>query len=71
MSNPVKCPACGAGLVDLPSKNRRECFVCHKAYEWKLKPGQKSVLIKNLVGVTDGENHDSGRKTDGEELKDD
>ncbi len=50
MSNPKKSPHCGAGLVDLPSLDRRECFVCHRAYEWKPDKGQKSVLIENRIG---------------------
>lgn len=45
----MKC-ICGVNVVDLPSMNKRICFSCGKQYEWKLKPGQKSLLIKNLIG---------------------
>lgn len=46
-----RCPNCGAGLIDLSSMNLRVCGCCHKEYEWKLEPGQKSVLIKGLKGL--------------------
>lgn len=48
--NSIKCPVCNVGLIDLSSMNMRVCGCCHREYEWKLKPGQKSVLIKGVIG---------------------
>ena len=44
------CPTCGGPLVSLMSLNERRCGDCKTIYEWALKPGQKSLLIKGLVG---------------------
>ena len=50
-ANQNKCPACGQWtLIDLPSKSLRACGSCHAEFDWKLKPKQKSVLIKGLAG---------------------
>ena len=49
------CPVCGEkGIVPLPSMNKKACFCCHREFEWKLKDGQKSILIENLIGGRDG-----------------
>ncbi len=43
------CPVCGDRMISLPSMNIKQCSNGHKK-EFKLKPGQKSVLIEGLVG---------------------
>jgi len=45
-----ECPK-GHKIVDiLYSQNRIWCLECKKFYDFKLKTGQKSLLIKNLKG---------------------
>lgn len=45
------CPFCGSTWIDpLYSMNKMMCFKCNKFRPFKLKPGQKSLLIKGLVG---------------------
>lgn len=59
MSNSIKCPHCNVGLIDLSSMNMRVCGGCHREYEWKLKPGQKSVLIEGLRGGSSMVEHET------------
>jgi len=44
-----KCPDCGCGLIILTSMNLKVCDCGYKV-EFRLKPGQKSIFIKGLVG---------------------
>ena len=47
------CPKCEeSNLLELPSMNLKICTngKCGAIYDWKLKEGQKSVLIENLIG---------------------
>lgn len=47
----AQCPNCKEyAIVELPSMNKKTCFACHTEYDWHLKPMQKSVLIKGMVG---------------------
>lgn len=49
--NSLICPLCGYDRVDLlSSTNKIFCFGCEKFSPKPLKPGQKSILIKNLKG---------------------
>lgn len=48
----AQCPACKEyAIVELPSLNQKICFGCHTKFTWHLKPNQKSVLIRGLVGT--------------------
>ena len=45
------CPICNDGrVIDLPSIDSRLCLGCNTRFEWKLKPGQKSLTVKGKVG---------------------
>jgi len=44
------CEVCGGKLISLPSMNIRQCSECLKEFDFSLKPKQKSVLNKGLVG---------------------
>ena len=43
------CPECGSGLITLTTMNLRACD-CGYRVEHKLKKGQKSLLVKGLIG---------------------
>jgi hypothetical protein len=45
-----KCGSCGGPLVVLSSINQLLCSDCKSRYDWRLKDGQKSVLIDGLQG---------------------
>lgn len=45
----TRCPVCNDFMISLPSMNMRQCSNGHRI-EWKLKPGQKSVLIEGVIG---------------------
>ena len=45
----TRCPICSDFMISLPSMNIRQCSNGHKI-EWKLKPGQKSLLIQGYRG---------------------
>lgn len=46
-----KCEICGKEPIDLLfSIDKYWCFYCRKFYDFKLKPGQKSIHIKGKVG---------------------
>jgi hypothetical protein len=50
-ANCKMCPSCGTGyLIPFTSDNERQCCDCGVIFEFKLKPGQKSLHIKNLKG---------------------
>ena len=56
-----KCDICGKEPIDyFFSLDKYWCVHCKKMYDFKLKPGQKSLLIKNKVG----ENEDRCNNTD-------
>ena len=44
------CPDCKVNTIKLSSMNKTVCPACKKTYEWFLKDGQKSLLIRNLTG---------------------
>lgn len=48
-NNVYECPDCGSGLVVLTTKNLKICDCGYKV-EHKLKKGQKSLLVKGLIG---------------------
>ena len=46
-----KCPVCNSKPVDLLfSMDKLWCFNCKRFYDFKLKPGQKSIHIKGKIG---------------------
>jgi len=50
-ANCKMCPECDTGyLIPFTSDNERQCCDCGTIFEFKLKPGQKSLHIKNLKG---------------------
>lgn len=53
LGSDLKCPKGHTTLVRLVSQNRYWCCECRYYYPFKLKEGQKSVLIKGLVGTED------------------
>jgi len=45
------CEFCKKGPIDLLfSMNKYWCFYCKKFYDFKLKPGQKSIHNKGMIG---------------------
>lgn len=45
------CPECKSKIIDcLFSMNKLWCFNCRKFYDFSLKPGQKSILNKGIIG---------------------
>ena len=47
----AKCPVCGSNWFDpLYSMNKMYCYECDDFRPFYLKEGQKSLLIKGLIG---------------------
>ena len=51
MTGIFNCPECDSKYIGLLSSlNKIYCHECEKYYPKPLKPGQKSILIKNYKG---------------------
>lgn len=48
-----ECPNCKAGMIKLTTKQLKVCD-CGYQEPFKLKPGQRSLLIKNFIGGREG-----------------
>ena len=58
----TRCPVCGGKWFDpLYSMNKMYCFKCEAFRPFFLKEGQKSLLIKGLVGNKE-DNKDKNRR---------